>query len=69
MTSSDSHLNSVLEMGLHHGDVWGHIAPMYHLVDVFAIYAITYLGGRHVTMPAFSPRATLQLIGTPNTRS
>ena len=50
-------------MGLHGGDVWGHIAPMFHLVDVFAVYAITYLGGRHITMPTFSPRAALQLIG------
>lgn len=50
-------------MGLHGGDVWGHIAPMFHLVDVFAVYAITFLGGRHVTLPAFSPRAALELIG------
>ena len=38
------------EMGLHGGDVWGHIAPMFHLVDVFAVYAVTFLGGRHVTL-------------------
>lgn len=55
------------EMGLHGGDVWGHIAPMFHLVDVFAVYAVTFLGGRHVTLPAFSPGATLELIGTPQT--
>ena len=29
------------EMNLNAGDVWGHFAPMFHLVDVFAIYAIT----------------------------
>ena len=50
-------------MALHGGDVWGHIAPMFHLVDAFAIYAVTYVGGRHVTMPAFEPKAALALIG------
>lgn len=28
-------------MNLSASDVWGHFAPMFHLVDVFAIYAIT----------------------------
>ena len=51
------------EMALHGGDVWGHIAPMFHLVDAFAIYAVTHVGGRHVTMPAFDAQATLALIG------
>ncbi len=51
------------EMALHGGDVWGHVAPMFHLVDAFAIYAVTHVGGRHVTMPAFEPKAALALIG------
>ena len=52
-----------VEMALHCGDVWGHVAPMFHLVDAFAIYAVTHVGGRHVTMPAFEPKAALGLIG------
>ena len=51
------------EMALHGGDVWGHIAPMFHLVDAFAIYAVTHVGGRHVTMPAFEAKAALGLTG------
>ena len=41
-------------MKLNSVDVWAHLAPMFHLVDVFAIYAITLVGGRHVTLPNFS---------------
>ena len=53
-------------MELHGGDTWGHIAPMFHLVDVFAVYAVTFLGGRHVMLPAFSPKGALDLIGAPH---
>ena len=51
-------------MNLNSLDVWGHIAPMFHLVDVFAIYAITLVGGRHITMPVFSAAEALILLGT-----
>lgn len=51
------------EMRLNRHDVWGHFAPMFHLVDVFAVYAITLVGGRHVTLPAFDPQQTLLAIG------
>jgi hypothetical protein len=53
------------EMRLHGGDVWGHFAPMFHLVDVFAIYAMTLLGGRHVIVPTFHPTEALLTIGKP----
>ena len=32
---------------LHGGDVWLHAANIWHLVDAFAVYAITLVGGRH----------------------
>ena len=41
-------------MHLDASDVWCHAAPMYHLVDAFAIYAVTLVGGRHVTVSAFA---------------
>ena len=50
-------------MRLHGGDVWGHFAPLFHLVDVFAVYAITLLGGRHVIMPTFSAQDVLLTMG------
>ena len=50
-------------MRLHGRDVWGHFAPLFHLVDVFAVYAVTLVGGRHVILPAFNAAAALIAIG------
>jgi hypothetical protein len=44
-------------------DVWGHFAPLFHLVDVFAVYAVTLVGGRHVLLPSFAPVDALLAIG------
>jgi acyl-CoA synthetase (AMP-forming)/AMP-acid ligase II len=49
-------------MRLHAADVWLHVAPLFHLVDAFAIYALTLVGGRHVILPAFSAADTLRTI-------
>ena len=53
----------IAEMHLNHCDVWAHLAPMFHLVDVFAVYAITMVGGRHVVLPTFSASEALLLMG------
>jgi hypothetical protein len=50
-------------MKLSRHDVWAHLAPMFHLVDVFAVYAITLVGGRHVTLPTFAAADALLLLG------
>lgn len=50
-------------MRLHGGDVWGHFAPMFHLVDVFAIYAMTLVGARHVITPTFNATEALLTMG------
>lgn len=44
-------------------DVWGHFAPLFHLVDVFAVYGVTLVGGRHVLLPSFSAADALLAIG------
>ncbi|MSR47383.1 MAG: fatty-acid--CoA ligase [Planctomycetes bacterium] len=41
-------------------DVWGHIAPMFHLADAWATFAITAVGGRHVMVPEFDPPRVLE---------
>ena len=43
-------------------DRWGHIAPMFHLADAWAIFAITRAGGSHVAMPRFSATHALRLL-------
>jgi len=55
-------LAAIAELGLHDGDVWGHIAPMFHLADAWASFAVTWAGGRHVMVPAFSAEAALDAI-------
>ena len=53
---------TVREMRLHASDVWLHAAPMFHLVDAFAIYAITMVAGRHVILRSFAAAEALRCI-------
>lgn len=50
------------ELDLGPADRWGHIAPMFHLADAWAVFAITLAGGRHVMLPRFDARTALGLI-------
>jgi long-chain acyl-CoA synthetase len=43
-----SALDSIVALEFNADDVWLHVAPMFHLVDAFAIWAITLVGARHV---------------------
>ncbi|QDZ22815.1 polyketide synthase [Chloropicon primus] len=52
----------VHEMEMGKEDVWAHVAPMFHLVDAFAIYSVTYCGGRHVVIPAFEVSRVLSTL-------
>ena len=51
----------MVEMKMSSIDRWGHFAPMYHAVDAFAIYSITFVQGVHVIPDetAFSPQNIL----------
>ncbi len=51
------------EMRLNGEDVWLHAAPLFHLVDVFAVYAISLVGGRHVLLPTFTAQDALLAMG------
>ncbi len=52
-------LGAVAELQLTDADVWAHVAPMFHLADAWATFAITMVGGRHVALPRFEPGAVL----------
>jgi len=56
-----SALDSVETLGFSQEDAWLHAAPMFHLVDAFAIWGITLAGGRHVTAH-FEPEMFGQLV-------
>lgn len=44
-----SALDAILTLGLSAQSVWFHAPPMFHLVDAFAVWALTLVGGCHVT--------------------
>jgi len=51
------------EHRIHGGDCWLHVAPLFHLVDAYAVFAITWVGGRHVILPAFDGRGVAAAVG------
>lgn len=55
-------LAAVSELNLNERDTWAHIAPMFHLADAWATFAITAVGGCHVFLPQFTPPAALDLL-------
>ncbi|MFT5285401.1 MAG: fatty-acyl-CoA synthase [Planctomycetota bacterium] len=54
--------NASFELDLCASDVWGHFAPLFHLADAWACFAITMVGGSHIFVPRFSGSAVLQTI-------
>jgi acyl-CoA synthetase (AMP-forming)/AMP-acid ligase II len=50
---------AIREFGLRDSDVWAHVAPLFHLADAWATFAITAAGGRHVVVPRFDPARVL----------
>ncbi len=50
------------ELGLGPSDAWLHAAPMFHLADAWAVWAVTASGGTHVLLPRFEPAAALDLM-------
>ncbi len=55
-------LHAIQFMELSERDVWLHAAPMFHLADAWACYALTALGAAHVFMERFQPQAALEAI-------
>jgi acyl-CoA synthetase (AMP-forming)/AMP-acid ligase II len=53
-------LATIAELGLTDSDVWAHVAPMFHLADAWATWAISLVGGRHVMVGTFDPGAVLR---------
>jgi fatty-acyl-CoA synthase len=52
-------LMAIAELSLTDADTWLHAAPMFHLADAWASFAVTWAGGRHVFTPEFEPDAVL----------
>ena len=55
-------LGTIAELHLTDRDRWFHVAPLFHLADAWATFAITWAGGKHVILPSFDARQVLTLI-------
>lgn len=55
-------LGTIAELHLTDSDVWIHVAPMFHLADAWATWAITWVGATHVMIPHFEPKKVLETI-------
>jgi acyl-CoA synthetase (AMP-forming)/AMP-acid ligase II len=53
---------AVRELALTSDDRWGHFAPMFHLADAWATFALTQAGGAHVMVPRFEADEALARI-------
>ncbi len=54
--------HAIMTVGFDEHDTWLHVAPMFHLADAWACYALTMVGGTHVFIPGFAPQLTLETI-------
>jgi acyl-CoA synthetase (AMP-forming)/AMP-acid ligase II len=55
-------LGTIAEIQLTDRDVWIHVAPLFHLADAWATWAITWVGGTHVLVREFDPKVVLETI-------
>jgi acyl-CoA synthetase (AMP-forming)/AMP-acid ligase II len=55
-------LGTIAEVHLTDGDVWIHVAPLFHLADAWATWAVTWVGGTHVLVREFDARVVLETI-------
>jgi acyl-CoA synthetase (AMP-forming)/AMP-acid ligase II len=54
--------NSITELHLRDNDSWLHAAPLFHLADAWATWAITKVGGTHVLLRDFNPKKICKII-------
>lgn len=50
------------ELDLRSSDCWLHAAPLFHLADAWATFAIIWVGGKHVVVPTPKPKVVLPII-------
>jgi fatty-acyl-CoA synthase len=55
-------LGTVAELHLTDSDVWIHVAPLFHLADAWATWAITLVGGTHVLVREFESKTVFETI-------
>jgi fatty-acyl-CoA synthase len=53
-------LGTIAEVRLTDRDIWIHVAPLFHLADAWATWAMTWVGGTHVLVREFDPKTVLE---------
>lgn len=53
-------LGTIIEYRLTDEDVYLHAAPMFHVTDAPLVWAVTWIGGRHILVSRFEPEAILK---------
>ena len=53
-------LGTIAEIHLTDRDRWIHVAPLFHLADAWATWALTWVGGTHVLVREFDARVVLE---------
>ena len=55
-------LGTIAELKMTDEDKWIHVAPMFHLADAWATWAVTWVGGTHIMVPEFDARSVMALM-------
>jgi acyl-CoA synthetase (AMP-forming)/AMP-acid ligase II len=55
-------LAAIAELKMCDRDNWIHAAPLFHLADAWATFAITWVGGKHVVVEDFEPSLVLSIL-------
>lgn len=55
-------LGAAAEFAMNDAEVWAHFAPMFHLVDAWAVFSVTWVGGKHVFHSHFKADEILPLM-------
>lgn len=55
-------LGAIAELVFRETDTWLHAAPMFHLADAWSVFAITWVGGKHIFQPYFRAANALAAI-------
>jgi long-chain acyl-CoA synthetase len=59
---NDNAKHVLITFGYTGEDSYVHAPPMFHLADGASTFALTYLGAKHVIVPAFDPKLWLQTV-------
>ena len=55
-------LGTIAELKMTDEDRWIHVAPMFHLADAWATWAVTWVGGTHIMVPEFDVKKVMALM-------